>query len=93
MQKAIIIQHSDEDSPHGLDASELNDYLADGWRVAYVAPFGCAAAGGGESYGFTQWSAILVIIQLEDTRARVAGAERSGKRHAREPDGAMEPQE
>lgn len=69
MQKAIIIQKNTDEGPFDLDASELNAYLEQGWRVIHLAPFGCAVAVGGDNSARLQNSAALVIIEKGDERS------------------------
>ncbi|MEI7766506.1 MAG: hypothetical protein WCJ97_03610 [Phycisphaerae bacterium] len=67
MQKAIIIQAGGALYTE-LDNSELNKYLADGWRVQQIAPFGCSGSGMQDISPTEQrcagyCAAILVIIE------------------------------
>ena len=65
MQKAIIIRTSvgQYRSQIGLDTTELNTHLSEGWRFVSAAPFGVSAAQTGTSSDWMVFGAILVIIE------------------------------
>lgn len=64
MQKAIVIESSGcHVSSLKLNATELNQYFASGWKFVSAAPFGCSASNGGETKETAMTAAILVIIE------------------------------
>jgi len=68
MQKAVIIQHTPNNSGvYGrlptLDATALNSHLAAGWRFITAVPFGVSVSCCGDGNGDSAFAAILVIIE------------------------------
>jgi len=66
MQKAIIIESSSFNTGGlKLSALELNQHLAEGWRVVSATPLGCSVSNGGKTEDTAMAAAILIIIEKQ----------------------------
>ena len=66
MQKAIIVRYRFREDRQDFSVRDLNELLADGWRVAQVSPMGGAPLAPAQRRSLYAVFACLVIVEKED---------------------------
>ena len=81
MQKALIIRYRYRKERRDRVLDELNELLADGWRLVSATPMGLATVGRETSEGVVALFASLVVVEKEGAQPEMR---RAGHREPRE---------